>query len=55
MGPEGALPCSQNPTISPYLEPDKSAHNFPPYFSKVKTNYVLLKKKKSTNSLGSYI
>jgi len=41
MGPEGALPCSQNPTISPYLEPDKSAHNFPPYFSNIHYIFTL--------------
>ena len=30
MEPEGSLVCTQEPTTSPYHEPDKSIHKLPP-------------------------
>jgi hypothetical protein len=29
MEPEGSLPCSQEPSIGPYPEPDQSSHYQP--------------------------
>jgi hypothetical protein len=35
MEPEGALPCSQEPAIGPYPEPDASSPYHPRYFSNI--------------------
>jgi hypothetical protein len=32
MEPEGSLPCSQQPAIGPYLEPDESSPHPPTLF-----------------------
>jgi hypothetical protein len=33
MEPKGSLPCSQEPTTDPYLEPDASSPHLPTLFS----------------------
>jgi hypothetical protein len=35
MEPKGALPCSQEPAIRPYPEPDQSSPHHPILFLKV--------------------
>jgi hypothetical protein len=35
MEPEGSLPCSQEPTTCPYLEPNESNPHPKPYFPKI--------------------
>jgi hypothetical protein len=35
MVPEGSLPCSQEPSIGPYSEPDQSNPYHPTYLSKL--------------------
>jgi hypothetical protein len=38
MEPEGLLPCSQEPSIGPYPEPDRSVHTVPNYLSNIHFN-----------------
>jgi hypothetical protein len=44
MGPEGSLPCSQEPSTSHYPEPDQSnpIHTIPSYLSKIHFNIIHL-------------
>jgi hypothetical protein len=41
MEPEGSLPCSQEPTIGPYPEPDQSSPYYCIHFSKIHLNIIL--------------
>jgi len=41
MEPEGSLPCSQEPAIGPYPEPNESSPYHPTYFSKIHSNIIL--------------
>jgi len=40
MEPECLLPCSEEPTSGPCLEPDESSHNFPPHLPKIHSNII---------------
>jgi len=37
-----SLPCAQQPTTSPYPEPDESIPQFPTYFPKIHSNIILI-------------
>jgi len=40
MEPEVSLPCSQQPAIGPYPEPDASSPHIPTYFPKIHSNII---------------
>jgi hypothetical protein len=40
MEPEGLLPCSQEPFMGPYPEPDQSNLHNPFYLSKIHFNII---------------
>jgi hypothetical protein len=40
MEPEGSLPCSQEPSIGPYPDPDKSSPSYP-ILSKIHFDIIL--------------
>jgi hypothetical protein len=41
MEPENSLPCSQEPAISPYAEPDEHSPHLTPYLFKINFNIIL--------------
>jgi hypothetical protein len=40
MGPEGSLPCSQEPATGSCPEPDASSPHFPTLFPKIHSNII---------------